>query len=180
MTHLSVRTTARPSLAARGRTVGALLGLVVLCAAAAPTAAESYFRGGGTEQVTFKLDRSRSTTEWVIIGSLAGGAAAFGGLGLLFHLDSRDASNDLNAIGRHTGRIYDDAAVRTWKRAHRSRALAITGYSIGGGLLVASMIAVVLTEPGADEYTVGGEPVGTSLLIAPAPGGAMVTKGWTF
>jgi hypothetical protein len=156
-----------------------LLALAGVLAATGVARADDYF-GGDDGRVVYRIDKDRSKNERLAIAGLAGGAVLFGGIGLLFHLDSRSASNEVSAVGSHTGRTYTPAVDDTRSGALQSRNLAIVGYSIGGALLVSSVVALLLTEPGAELVTVGTEPQPSPVSITPLPGGAAIGGTWSF
>jgi hypothetical protein len=168
--------------------VTALLASAVAVAGSVRTAsAQDYFGDDAPDdKIQFRTDIPRTTEQRIVIASLFGGAALFGGLGLLFHLDSRSKSDEVSAAGEHTGLIYDPSLEDTRKGALRSRTLAIVGYSLGGALVIAGAVALYLTEPGTRVVTVGEEkdepkpanPVPVS--IVPIEGGAMVGGSWSF
>jgi hypothetical protein len=155
--------------------------VLALALVASPARAETDPSAGDVPDgdVQFQLERSRTKKQRVVILSLLGGAAVFGGVGLLFHLDSRSASDEVSAVGAHTGRVYDAALDDTRNRALRSRNLAIAGYAVGGAALVGALVAVIITEPGTEVFTVGTEAA-TPVSLAPRPGGFVVEKAWRF
>jgi hypothetical protein len=169
---------------------GRILILAALLAVAAPTAARAqtdYFGGDAPpEDITFRTDKSRTTRQRILIAGLFGGAAVMGGVGLGFHLDSRSKSDQVSAVGDHTGRIYTPEVDDTRRAALRSRTLAIVGYGAGGALLVAGVIAYFVTEPGTRVVTVGKHkqdqppPPPVPVSVAPLPGGAMAAAAWSF
>lgn len=154
------------------------LGAVFLATSGAH--ADDYFGGEENGRVVYRIDGSRTKRQRVIIGALAGGAVAFGGIGLLFHLDSRSASNEVSAVGDHTGRTYTQALDDERSRAVRSRKLAIAGYAVGGALVIGTAIALVLTEPDAELIRVDDQPQPSPVSVAPLPGGAVVGGTWSF
>lgn len=157
-----------------------LLALAGVLAAPGGARADDYFGGEDDGRVVYRIDKDRSKNERLVIAGLAGGAVLFGGIGLLFHLDSRSASNEVSAVGDHTGRAYTAELEDTRSDALRSRNLAIVSYSIGGALVVSSVVALLLTEPGAELVTVGTEAQPAPLSITPLPGGAAVGGTWSF
>jgi hypothetical protein len=167
-----------------------LLAAVVVAVAAAPTRAhaQDYF-GGDTppEEITFRTDKPRSRGQRILLASLFGGAALAGGIGLVFHLDSRSKSNQVSAVGDHTGRVYDEEVDATRRGALRSRTAAIVGYGVGGAALIAGVIAWFVTEPGTEVVTAGKDkdtkpppPTAPPVSLAPLPGGVLASAGWTF
>jgi hypothetical protein len=130
--------------------------------------------------MSFEVDRERTKRDKILIASLGGGALLVGGIGLLFHLDSRDLSDAISASGRHTGLTYTHDTDDTRRAALRSRAFTIASYGLGGGLLVATLVAYILTDPGTETITLDGEGARPPVAIEPIVGGAVGTASWTF
>jgi hypothetical protein len=136
------------------------------------------------EQISFRVDQPRTTRQRLLIGALLVGAAAAGGVGLLYHLDSRDKSNQVEAVGQHTGRVYSAEVDELRRGALASRDRAILGYAAGGLLLGGAGVAFYLTDPGDRRVTVGGDrpppaPV-VPVSVRFTPGGAVVRARWRF
>ncbi len=136
-----------------------------------------------SKEVTFRVDRSRTTKQRLVIGALFGGAVLFGGAGVLFHLDSRNAADEVGAVGAHTGNVWSSSLEDTRRRGERSKFLAGAGYVLGGAFLVSSIVALIITEPGSDIVGVSSQPAEKRQIpvsLVPLPGGAMVGKAWLF
>jgi hypothetical protein len=169
---------------------GRILLLAALAVAAAPSVAhaQDYFGGDAPpEEITYRTDKPRTRNQRILLAGLFGGAALFGGAGLAFNLDSRSKSNQVSAVGDHTGRVYTDDVDDTRRGALRSRTLAIVGYSAGGACLIAGVIAFFVTEPSTEVVTVGKDknkpPTPTPTVpmsVTPLPGGGMVGAAWSF
>jgi hypothetical protein len=159
--------------------VGAVL---VLLAGGARVQAQEYFRKGGNDSLDFTVDRERNSRQKVLIASLFGGSILLGGVGLLFHIDSRNKSDDVSTdAGRHTGRIYTEELEDIRRSAIHSRNFAIASYALSGGLLVGTFIAYLLTDPGQETVRVRPEPARRArLMLAPTEGGALVGGAWRF
>lgn len=155
------------------------IALAVGCAlASAPARAQDYFAGAG-EPISFEVDRPRSRSDKILIASLFGGSVLFAGVGLLFHLDSRDKSDAVStSAGKHTGKVYTVDLDDTRRGALRSRNVTIASYAVSGGFLVGTFIAYLITDPGRERITVGEEPA--RLSVQPTAGGALVGTWWRF
>ncbi len=166
------------------RPIAALSALLLLALAGRAHGQERYFQEGRTDTISFNVDRKRNTQQRILIASLFGGTVVFGGVGLLFHIDSKNKADEVSTdSGRHTGRIYSEELDDTRSAAIRSRNFAIASYALGGGLLVGTFIAYLLTDPGQETIHVGTEPdhdPGARLMVAPIEGGALVGGGWRF
>ena len=168
-----------------GSTARRLLAALVLLLAvgwAAPAPAQDYFAGAG-EPLRFEVDRPRKKSDKILMASLFGGSVLFGGVGLLFHLDSQRKSSDVSAkAGRHTGRLYTDELDDTRRAALRSRTFTIIGYSVSGALLVSTFVVYLITDPGTETITVGHQQSSPAarVMVEPLPGGALVGGQWTF
>lgn len=161
--------------------------IVVCCVVAAGVVAPAAARADQTDyfgedapsdEITFQVEQSRTRKQRILVGGLFGGALAFGGIGLLFHLDSDEKSDSISAVGKFTGRTYDREVEDTRIDALRSRRLAITGYTFGGAMLIGTAVALFLTKPDSEVVTVGDG--GESVSVAPMRGGFAVSKGWRF
>lgn len=150
------------------------LALAVALAVAAPAIA----RGQAADSMSFEVDKERTTRQRVLIGSLLGGALAASGIGLLFHVDSRDKSDQVSASGPHTGRIYTRSVDDTRRAALRSRNVAIGAYGVAGGLVIASLVVFLVTDPGTETIVLGERL--PAIGVEPVAGGALVAGGWTF
>lgn len=136
-----------------------------------------------SQKVSFRQAKPRTHKQHMILAGLFGGALAFGGVGLYFHLDSRDATDKLQIATLEPTLTYDRTVDSTRDRAFRSRTVAIVGYSIAGAFLAATVVALAMTQPGDEIVTVddAAEPkTVVPVSIAPTRGGAMVGKAWSF
>lgn len=143
-----------------------------------------YFQQGGSEALTFKVDRERNTRQRILIASLFGSSVLFAGVGVLFHIDSKNKSDDVSTdAGRHSGRVYTEELDDARRAGVRSRNLAIAGYAVSGGFLIGTLVAYVLTDPGQETVQVGTEAAtgsGRTLVVAPTDGGALIGGYWSF
>ena len=162
--------------------------LAFALAAATPAHAQDYF-GAAAEPMTFEVDKPRTKQAKILIGSLFAGAVVFAGGGLLFHLHARNAADEVSTrTDHHTGKVYTDELDATRRDAVRSGKLAGAGYAIGGGFLVGTFVAYLLTDPGTETIRVGEEeeapapaPSGRPPVeAAAAPGGGVVGAAWSF
>lgn len=163
------------------------IAVVVLSMVAAPLAAQAddtdYFgKDRPKDELTYRVDRSRTKKQRVVIASLLGGSLVFAGLGLYFHLDSRDKADELSAAGSHTGQVWTQEREDTRNSGRTSGRLAIGGYVLGGALMIAAGVALVMTQPGSELVKVDDSATkpAVPVSIAPVRGGAIVGKGWVF
>jgi hypothetical protein len=117
----------------------------------------------------------RTTGNRLLLAGLAGGGALAGGLGLYFHLESRDAATAVSADAA-TGRAWTAADRAQVDRAADNRGRAVIAYSVGGGLVIAAIVTALLTEP--KEETTVIVPRGPTVM--PAEGGAVLGGAWQF
>ena len=122
---------------------------IVLGMAAPAHAGNDYFaKPNDSSKVTVVHGRSRTTRQRLLLAGLVLGAAATGGLGLYFNLQSRDAASSLSEThGRLVG-TWTPALQDTYDRAKTDGDLAIAGYALAGALFAGSMVAVYFTDPG--------------------------------
>lgn len=170
------------------RPLAALALLLASLSWAGPARAQqqNYFQQGRSDSLSFTVDRERNTRQRILIASLFGSSVLFGGVGLLFHIDSKDKSDEVSTdAGRHSGRVYTEDLDDTRRAALRSRTFAIASYSISGGFLIGTLVAYLLTDPGQETVHVGTEAMGAGgararLLVEPTDGGALVGGAWRF
>ena len=125
--------------------------------------------------VTSRPDRPRKTTLGLAAGAAAG--VILGGVGLYYHLDSRDATQELSSH-KPTGETWTAERQATYDRAHSSATTAAVFYSVGGAVLIGTAVAYILTEP-KEETTIIHPHVSTP-VVAPTQGGAIVGGMWSF
>ncbi|NVB80818.1 MAG: hypothetical protein HOV81_20645 [Kofleriaceae bacterium] len=123
--------------------------------------------------VTSRPDRPRTTVIGLAAG--AGVGVILGGIGLYYHLDSRDASNQLNSH-RATGEVWSADKQDAYDRAHSSATRAGVFYGVGGAVLIGTLVALILTEPKEETTIIRPH----TALVAPTQGGAVVGGMWSF
>lgn len=149
----------------------ALVGALALpqVAHADTPASTDYFAAPATpNQLVFRGAGKRSARQRLVIGALFGGAAVAGGVGALFHLRSAAAADAVSS-DIPTGEAWTPAHQADYDRAGSARVGAIVGYSVGGALLVAALIALGVTTP-AD--TINEVHIARP-TVAPTAGGAV-------
>jgi hypothetical protein len=119
-------------------------------------------------------DRSRDNI--LLISGMAGAGAILSGVGLYFHLDARSASNQVSA-STPTDKAWTKSEQALYDEAHSSTTKAAVFYGIGGALVLASVITLMVTQPESETTII--HPHGTP-TVAPTPGGALVGGAWRF
>lgn len=163
-----------------------IVGLAVVASALPAHADGDYFNDASEgKEITFQLDRPRTSGQRLLIGGLLAGAALSAGVGLYFHLDSRDKTGDVEAVDQHTGRIYTEEVAATRSGAFSSRRWAIAGYAVGGLFIAGTVVALAITDPGKERITVGKDGAEPPAPVMPVsilmvPGGALVGGAWSF
>src|SRR5690349_8139900 len=156
-----------------GRSLSVFLALALAAPAAraddAPGRVDYFERKAAGSSILVRRPGSRTLQQKLVIAGLFGGAAIAAGAGVWFHLDSRDAADQVSADGDRAVGTWTDAEQDVYDRAHSSGVGAIVGYSLGAALLAGAIDEVVMTAPAEQE-----------LLLRPVAGGAIVGKGWTF
>jgi len=189
----------------RGRAAGALIGaagqgnvarmLRVLVAAAvvagtlspagadtptspspSPSAPIDYFHQGGGTTINIRRDRSRTGRQKALIYGLAGGAAVFALTGVYFHYDSKRIADDLSADSPQNQR-WSPALDDKYDRGQLDGKLAIASYIVSAGLLAATIVVVLKTDPGTEVEAVGTHRTAGIGLV---PGGAVVGARWSW
>lgn len=132
----------------------------------------SYFAAPKGKDIVVKMhpDRSRRNVTGLLI--LGGAGLVVSGVGLVFHLDSKSATEEVGAH-KFTGETWTPERQDVYERAHRSAIAAGVFYGIGGGLLIGTAIAYMVTEPKMETTVIHPH-------VAIGPSGAMVGGGWQF
>lgn len=156
--------------------LSALLGLVILTTSGLAVADENYFTDG-KKQLVFREEGSRSHTEKVVLLSLAGAAVVSGAVGTYFALDSQDLSDKVSASQFHTGQAWTSQRQDIYDDALSSRKIAMVSLGIGGSMVLATIVAYLITEP---DEKVGYQDWQTGLTAQPTKDGFMLAQGWTF
>lgn len=123
--------------------------------------------------VKSRPDRPRTTV--IALAAGVGAGVILGGVGLYYHLDSRDASQELTSHTL-TGDAWTADKQATYDRAHDSGRTAAVFYGIGGAVLVGTVVALILTEPKEETTIIHPH----TALVAPTQGGAIVGGTWSF
>jgi hypothetical protein len=161
----------------------ALIVAAVTLLPAPASAEEDYFARQPTEPLTYRVEGNRSTTERLVIGALLGGAAVAVGVGVHYHLASRDAADEVTAhSGSPVHLIYTPAVDQRREDGLRFKTNATVSYAIGGGFLVGALVAVLVTSP-ADELREYGASEGKKPavpVVVPLHGGLLVGGTWSY
>jgi hypothetical protein len=140
-----------------------------------PVTSEAPVARTGSRDITIEVPGERTRNNKLIIGGIAAGGVLVGALGLYFHLDSRDAANEVSA-DRFNGKSWSQKQIDLVARADRSKTRAEVSYVIGGGLLLGAVIAYIVTSPKSETSVIHTSPVG----VVPTGDGGMVTGMWSF
>lgn len=139
-----------------------------------------YFdRDESAGEMTFRVDKPRPRKAWMLIGGLGGAALAFGGTGLLLHLSAGSKADEVTSNGP-TGLIWTRERQDTYDSSVLRRKLGYGAFAIGGGLLIATTVAFIVTDPGSKLIRVGNEEDTSATSFDLVPGGALVRRGWSF
>ena len=129
---------------------------------------------------TITSHADRSTKNVVVLGSIAGGAAVLGLVGVAFNLDSQAQANKISLV-QATAIPWTAADQKAYDRAHSSGVVAGVFYGLGGAALITAAIAYIVTAPKEEVTAIRphgyGRPQPT---VAPTPGGAILGGAWTF
>jgi hypothetical protein len=162
--------------------------LVAGLAVVAPRAAraQSAKPEGGTEvqiapgasgrDIVVVTEGSRSTRNILALSGVAAAALAFGGIGLYYNLDARDAANQVTTTGP-VGEPWTKADQATYDRANSSSTKAEVFYGVGGACAIAVAVAYMVTAPPSETTVI--HPHATA-VVAPTRGGAVVAGVWRF
>lgn len=148
-----------------------LIALSLALLAAPHTAA-----GQSADDISFKVDKERSSGNKIALAALGGTAALFTGVGVLFTLDSQSKADEVNSGGQHTGLVWTQEREDTRESALRSRNIAIATYSIGGAVLLATAVFFIVTDPGEEVVVYNSR----GPTVTPIEGGAIVGAHWSW
>lgn len=146
---------------------GLVLALVIAASAPASADTDYFAKPNQSSAVMVRHQKSRTLGEKLTIGGLLVGAAITGGLGLHWHLASRDAANAVSASHDRIVGVWTDDKQTTYDRAGSAGTEAIVGYSLAGACIAGAIVAAVLTSPGYENT-----PMAPALAIT--RGGAVV------
>jgi hypothetical protein len=130
------------------------------------------------KDIVIEIPGERTMEQKLFVGGLAGAGLLVGAIGAYFHLDSREAANDVGS-DTYTGHAWTAEDRALVDQADRSRTRAIVGYSIGGGLLIGAIVAYILTDPPSETAVIHPHGRG-SAMVTPTEGGAMAVGTWSF
>lgn len=139
-----------------------------------------YFAAPKGKDIVIRSYPDRSSTSIYAMSIAAGIGVVLGGVGVYYHLDSRDQANKINAHS-FTGQTWTPDRAVIYDEAHSSAVKAGVFYGIGGAFLLGTAIAYIVTEPKMETTVIHPhtDPKPTA-LIAPTPGGALVGGTWSF
>jgi len=129
----------------------------------------------GRREIRIEVPGERSNNNKILVGSLAAAGVIASALGVYWHLDSRDASNEVDA-DEFTGKAWTEERIGLVDRAERSKTRAIVAYSLGGAILIGAIATWIVTAPKSETAIIrtGG------LFVAPTEDGGMVSRMWSF
>ena len=134
---------------------------------------------GPNDPIVITTPGERSPGNIATAAGLAGLAVVAGGLGVYFHLDGRDASDEVSA-GVYTGKAWTDKQVDLVDKAHDDRTAAIIGYSVGGAALIGAIVYYIVTEPPSETTVIQPHSTPTAPTVMPTQGGAVLGGTWSF
>jgi len=128
-----------------------------------------------TREIVVDVPGERSRNNKILLASTTALGVLVGALGVYYHLDSRDAANEVTAT-TFTGRAWTPADDELVDQAERSRTRAAIAYSVGGALVTAAIVAFIFTEPRSERAVI--RPHAAQATLAPTQGGALVGGVW--
>jgi hypothetical protein len=129
------------------------------------------------EDIVIQTPGTRPTLNLVTISVVAGLGVVAGGIGVYENLEARKAANDLSGDG-NPSRTWTPALANEQHDLHHDNTGAAIGYSVGGALLVGTVVFVLLTQPPGTTTVI--HPRLRHASVAPTAGGAMLGGSWSF
>lgn len=145
---------------------------IAILASASPRVARA-----DEKAITIVAPGERPMKNKLVLGGIAGAALLTGAVGFYFHLDSREASDEVGT-DVFTGTAWSPAHQALVDRADSSRTKAIGMYTVGGVFLVGAVVYWIMTDP--PDETIVIRPRGAQPTIAPTTGGAILGGTWSF
>ena len=167
-------------------TVGLVVAIVVASGTLAPTSAvaeEDYFTGQKRAPLTYRVDGDRTRDQRLVLASLAGATLIAAGVGVIFHLRSRDATAEVEAFsGEHTNLIYTPYLDGRRDDAERQGTIASVSYSVAGAFLIGTVVTFIVTSPPDRivEYGTEGKASERSAWLVPIEGGVLGGASWSY
>jgi hypothetical protein len=158
------------------RVLAAVIGMVPAIAHADDDVAQFPDPTGPAYTVTSHGDRS--TNNKLALASIAGGGLLLGAVGLYFHLDSRDAADQVGSLVE-TSHTWSAADQAVYDRAGSSGTKAKAFYALGSLAVLTAIVGYIITEP-PTETTVIRPHRAPKPVVAPEPGGAVLGGVWSF
>jgi hypothetical protein len=133
-----------------------LSAFLALALVATPAAADTdYFaKQPPSSSVKVRRSKSRTNAQAAAIWGLVGGGLVLGGTGAWFHLDSRDAADEVSANDPRLIGTWTPELQSTYDRAGSSGDKAIVFYSAGALELAGALVVAILTHPGDEEVVI--------------------------
>lgn len=125
-------------------------------------------------EIVIEVPGARSPMNKLALAATLGAGLVASGIGVYFHLDSRSASDDVEAV-QFEGEAWTQEEVDLVARAERSRGRAVIGYAVGGALVIGAITAFIVTAPKAERAVIR-----TGASASLIPGGAMAVRTWRF
>lgn len=125
-------------------------------------------------EIVIEVPGERSTNNKLAVGALLGVGVIAGAVGVYYHLDSRTAANDVEAV-QFEGEAWTQEEIDLVERADRARGRAIAGYVVGSAFVIGAIAAFIITEPKAERAVIR-----TGASASLVPGGAMAYRTWSF
>ncbi len=108
-----------------------------------------YFKTADVKKDKFRVDNSRTSSERKALVTLFGASLLSAGVGLAFHLQSREITDELTATGSHTRRVYTPSLNDRRQKGLDAKGYATYAYAAAGVFLVSSIVVAYLTDPGS-------------------------------
>jgi hypothetical protein len=149
--------------------VATTLSLTAVSARADGEPIDYFEKQAQTKAVTVTRTTSRTVPELAILWGLVGAGAVGVGLGVRWHLDSRDAADAVSANDERIVGVWTDELMDAHDRAATAGNRALAAYVVGTVFLA-----------GAFGWAFWTRPRERQVVLVPVEGGAAASAAWRF
>lgn len=126
-------------------------------------------------EIVIDVPGLRTNQQKIVLGSLFAAGTIGTALGILFHVQSRSAANEVSE-DVFNGKTWTPERQGRFDDGESAKTRAGITYAIGGAFIIGGIVALIITEPKSERAVIRPRHAG----IVPVPGGAVAGAGWSF